>query len=358
VEPVTLTVDADAAVRRTVEAFRRGERDLTGLDLYYELERETALLEFHTMLRAGPQNRDPSGLQQSYGEHNRLLMFGLDRLVAGDVPWFRMRVDPADPVTDDELEQMVTRVAGLPLSRDALLALWVGGALHDCGMLCGRGAQVDVEDGIVLAEDVIAALCPVAHRPLARFALHHHDYIKDVFLGEVPAAIVADELDELDPETAGSALAALGMVQIAGAASLGEGRLSAFRLAVFHQCFDGTALDDRSAATRAGRLLAAEPERGWADPAIRTEPTLASEPVGELLAGVPVHGWHRALRRASTAAAAEVRVPILAALAAHVADEAARDGAPVDAVVMTTADLDAPMRVETALSGRRLLVVG
>ena len=56
--------------------------DLTGLELYYALERSTPLLQFHAILRDGPQNRDGSGLQQSYGDHNRLLMLGLDKLLA------------------------------------------------------------------------------------------------------------------------------------------------------------------------------------------------------------------------------------------------------------------------------------
>ena len=76
--------------------------------------------------------------------------------------------------------------------------------------------------------------------------IRHHDYIKDVFLGEVPAAAVAQELETLDETLRRTVLAALGLVQIAGAASLGVGRLTAFRVRVFHRCLDGTALDDRS----------------------------------------------------------------------------------------------------------------
>ena len=73
------------------------------------------------------------------------------------------------------------------MPRETLVALWLAAALHDCGMLCGRGAYVDVEDGVVLSRPIIDALCPEDLHDLATFVLHHHDYIKGVFLGEVSA---------------------------------------------------------------------------------------------------------------------------------------------------------------------------
>jgi hypothetical protein len=55
-------------------------RPLSGLQFYYFLEAATPLLEFHTMLRRGLQNRMRSVLAQPYGDQNRLLLLGLDRL--------------------------------------------------------------------------------------------------------------------------------------------------------------------------------------------------------------------------------------------------------------------------------------
>src|SRR5262245_30391417 len=144
----------DAHVRPTVEAFCRGDTTLSGLALYYELERATPLLEFHTMLRDGPRNLDANGLQQSYGDHNRLLMLGLDKLLHGDLEWYRRRVDADDPPTDADLAEVVDTASRVNISRDALVALWLAGALHDCGMLAGRGPAVDVEDGVVLASEI------------------------------------------------------------------------------------------------------------------------------------------------------------------------------------------------------------
>jgi hypothetical protein len=224
IEPV-VRLDDPVPLRRAIDAYLDGSAELTGLDLYYELERTTSLLTFHTMLRTGPRNRARSGLQQSYGDHNRLLMLALDRLVAGDLEWFRARIDADDPVDDDALTRCLERVVALRVPRDQLVALWLGAALHDCGMLCGRGASVDVEDGVVLSRPLIDAVCPEPVRDLARFVLHHHDYIKDVFRGEVPAALVAGEHDALPAELRPVGLAGLGLVQVAGSASLGEGRL-------------------------------------------------------------------------------------------------------------------------------------
>jgi hypothetical protein len=63
----------------------------------------TPLLGYHTILRDGPRNRSRDGLQQSYGDHNRLLMLGLDRLLAGDVEWYEDRLDPESPPDHDAL---------------------------------------------------------------------------------------------------------------------------------------------------------------------------------------------------------------------------------------------------------------
>jgi hypothetical protein len=330
-------------LRDRIDAYLDGRGELTGLDLYYELERSTSLLEFHTMWRGGPRNRSRDGLQQSYGDHNRLLMLGLDKLVEGDVEWFRDRVDPDDPVCDDALARCVRAVADLRLACDVLVALWLGAALHDCGMLCGHGALVDVEDGVVLSRPVIDALCPAPQRDLAMFVLHYHDYIKGVFLGEVPAELVARDLAALPAAQRPVGLAALGLVQVAGAASLGEGRLGAFRVEIFDQCLAGTALDDRSPATRWRRLLGV----GAGEP----DPELA-----HFIDNVAVHGW----ARAAAPLAPDDRATTLAALAARHAESTAdhvvfADRHPTWSTPPSPARIEA--RVETTLSGVSVLVV-
>ena len=62
-----ISLDDPQPVRELIDGYLDGRDELTGLDLYYALERSTSLLTFHTMLRGGPRNRARSGLQQSYG---------------------------------------------------------------------------------------------------------------------------------------------------------------------------------------------------------------------------------------------------------------------------------------------------
>ena len=231
-----------------------------------------------------------------------------------------------------------------------MVALWLAGSLHDCGMLAGRGAAVDVEDGVVIGGDVIDALCPGDLVELATFALRHHDYIKDVFLGEVPAALVADELDTLDDTLRPVVLAVLGLVQVAGAASLGIGRLTAFRSRIFHGCIDGTASTIGRAASRLTRLLSPVP--ATSDVATGSDRVDANRaglgPVERFLDRVPVHRWHRVLAKVD----ADQRLETLSALSAKWAPSTA------DRVVLMGPHLERPARVETALNGSRLLIVG
>jgi hypothetical protein len=361
VEHVAIIVDDHDAIAATIDGFLSGEQPLTGLELYYALERATPLLGFHAMIRKGPLNLAANGLQQSYGDHNRLLMLGLDKLVAGDLDWYRGRLDGAGDVTDDELRACFATVAGLGLTRDVLLALWLAAALHDCGMLCGRGSSVDVEDGVALSRDVIEALCPEPMRPLAYFVIRHHDYIKDVFLGEVRAGFVADELEQLDASMQPVALAALGVVQVVGAASLGEGRLGSFRLDIFQRCTEGDALDDRSTASRLGRLLEPTPRADAPSPEDATArlAALGDEQrarVERFLASTALHGW----QRASADVDRDDRMPILLEVVELC------DTDPTDHVVVegTTGRSDAAglrararMETVTALNGSRVLLL-
>jgi hypothetical protein len=298
-----LLVSDPEALRDIVAGHLSSARPVgSGLELYYALERTTSLLEFHTMLREGERNRTRDGLQQSYGDHNRLLMLALDRLLAGDVGWLRNRVAVDATVDEASLRSCALTAGGLDLTPEVELAVWLGAALHDCGVLRGQGAHVDVEDGLALAQGLLEELCPPSTRPLAAFALRHHDYVKDAFLGEAPVSAIADDLDALEPEVRPVALMALGLIQVAGASSLGEGRLTQFRLDIFHACADGTAVADRAPELRLARLLAPSPDarppgvRGAdvhaARGALRGVVGRERDDLDALLDRVFVHGWH------------------------------------------------------------------
>jgi len=290
---ITLDRQRAAGLRDDVCSFLTGERPLTGLELYYLLEAATSLREFHTMLRGGKQNLMRSGLQQSYGDHNRVLLLGLDRLTAGDVAWFRDRVTDGDVIDGDSLAACVAAVRALDLPADVCVALWLGAALHDCGMLGGRSMGVDVEDGVDLARDLVEELCPERTQSLALFAVRNHDYVKDMFRGEVPVQFIADQVDDLEPDLRPVAVATLGMIQVAGAASLGEGRLSSFRLTLFERCLAGTVFADASPAVRLQRLLGTGGESTTA-PVVDALASSRAADWREFLDAVPTHGWHRA----------------------------------------------------------------
>ena len=140
-----------------------------------------------------------------------------------------------------------------------------------------------------MSRAVFDELCPPEYRDLGEFALRHHDYIKDVFLGEMPAAPSAGALDALPSEQRAIGYAALGCIQVAGAASLGVGRLTAFRVAIFDVCVHGDPLADQRAATRLARLCTPDPERT----PTRDDVDVAPSP-GEvdLLDQLGLHGWH------------------------------------------------------------------
>ena len=303
----------DVVARHLAGQAQRG----SGLGFYYELERCSSLLEFHTMLRGGPRNRTHDGLQQSYGDHNRLLMHALDRLLAGDLEWLRSRVTAGTSIDEESLRSCAITASELTLTPEEELALWFGAALHDCGMLCSRQTHVDVEDGVVLAGPLLDEYCPAATRSVAEFTLHHHDYVKDAFLGEAPVRAIADDLAALDPELRTLAMVALGLVQVAGASSLGEGRLDDVRLEIFHACVTGDAFVDLSRELRLARLLMrapAEHHPGPTVPDIATASALAPhvrEELGGLLDDVFLHGWHDCTRHAPP----EVRVELLCRLA-------------------------------------------
>jgi hypothetical protein len=134
------------------------------------------------------------------------------------------------------------------------------------------------------------------------------------------------------------------MIQVAGAASLGTGRLTAYRMEIFRRCADGTALDHRSPGLRLARLLRPG-ETEHVEVAIDAPPALVP-----LLERAALHGWHRAAagldergRRAALAAIAE----------RWTAD-------PIERIVLTGPESihpSAAARRETTLSGTEVLVL-
>ena len=194
------------------------------------------------------------------------------------------------------------------MSNDTRLALWVAAAMHDFGMFQPTQRGLDVENAIPLCRPILDALCAPSLRPLVEFAIRNHDFIKDVYSGEVPATFVAQQVAWLPTALRPTALASLGMIQVAGAASLGEGRLSRARIEICRRCFDGTVVADLSVETRLARLLAdegfaiSEPSRQAASTWLEGLEPEVRERVVSFLDTVLLHGWHRVRDTAGEAA--------------------------------------------------------
>jgi hypothetical protein len=109
----------------------------------------------------------------------------------------------------------------------------------------------------------------------------------------VPAQFIADQVDDLAPGLRPVAVAALGMIQVAGAASLGEGRLSSFRVMLFERCLADTVFADASPAVRLQRLLGDGGE-STTPPVVDALASSRAAAWREFLDAVPTHGWHRA----------------------------------------------------------------
>jgi hypothetical protein len=333
----SLAVDS---VNDRIDRFIDSDEPLTGTELYDLLESVTPLSQLRQIFRQGDRNRLTDGTQQSYAQHNRMLLLGLDRLFEGDLSWYMTRVAEPETVTQQALLECFEVVRAAELTRGARVAVWVAAALHDCGMLVETETGVDVEDGVVVAAEVVDNLCPSEVRDLTLFAIRHHDYIKDVFTGEAPASTVSSDLTGLPIAQRGVAMLALGMIQVAGAASLGEGRLNEFRMKIFASCSRGTALNDTTSRTRLERLGV-------------PCPVDLSQPLQGLIENVPVHGWHRAWESAPE----EDRRPVLERLADVWAD--------IDSqhiVLGPTFDTAAPggwtVRERRLLNGARVAVIG
>jgi hypothetical protein len=229
-------------------------------------------------------------------------------------------------------------------------------------MLRGGPPDIDVEDGVELSRDILDALCPPDLTDLARFAIRNHDYIRNVFTGEVAVGFITDQIDKLDESLRALAIGALGLIQVAGAASLGEGRLSTFRVSILEACFEGRALNDRSPMRRLGRLLRSDEESTEApdtDGATRAFTTLSTDARTDLLAildRVSLFGWHK-WRRRHEATTPLRAVSMLASIAAAWRETVA------DHVVIAprgddTVDLREPTQLLRLANGSMALVLG
>jgi hypothetical protein len=72
-------------VRVQIFKFKAGQGLMTGLQLHYHFELSNPLILLNVVLRKGIRNRLSNGLQQTYADHTRLLLHGIDMLEAGAI---------------------------------------------------------------------------------------------------------------------------------------------------------------------------------------------------------------------------------------------------------------------------------
>jgi hypothetical protein len=244
-----------ADLKTMVDAYIAGTRDLSAMEFYLEFEQACALVLFHTLPRRGERNKHANGLQQTYGDHIRLMMLGFDKFDESDMDWVMTRrwMDPIS-IERPELEESVQRYLDLKFSRSEKVAVWITSALHDYGKIFRRGYGLDAEDAAPLCEDLVEALAPDGMSELIHYGIRNHDLIEYTISGDTPASFITAPLMDVPESVRDRAMPMLGIIQHIGAASLGEGRLSGAKLEIYNACCDGSIVADGSIAARLARL--------------------------------------------------------------------------------------------------------
>ena len=245
-----------AQLRTTLDQYVAGDIDLRAVDFYYRLERCTPLMLFHMFPRKGQRNQHRNGLQQSYGDHIRLLMYGFDVMDNADLDWLLQRrwESPVD-VDEKDLKDCIGAYNQLNLSRTDRASMWIAGALHDYGKIHRRGFGLDAEDAEPLCNVLLDELCDPALHDFIVFGIRNHDLIEYVVTGETPTSFIARAVEELPQTTRRLAMPLLGIIQLTGAASLGEGRITRTKVDIYNNCLDSEIIADQSVEARLGRLF-------------------------------------------------------------------------------------------------------
>src|ERR1700685_2501749 len=79
--------DVVSEVGELGRSFIQGGQRLSAVEVCLHLEKCTPLLLFHLLPRKGTRNQLRSGLQQSYGDHIRVLSRAIEVLAACDAKW-------------------------------------------------------------------------------------------------------------------------------------------------------------------------------------------------------------------------------------------------------------------------------
>jgi hypothetical protein len=288
-----------ANLKKRVDEYIAGQRELTAMEFYLAFEQASALMLFHAFPRAGERNRHANGLQQTYGDHIRLMMLGFDMLDRSDIGWLMERRwrNPID-VEQPQFEDSIKRYHDLNLSRSEPVAIWTASALHDYAKIYRRGYGLDAEDAVPLCDKLIEVLSPDGMVEFIRYGIRNHDLIEHTVTGDTPARFIKEPIETLPEGVRTRALPMLALIQHIGAASLGDGRISKSKLDIYNACLSGDIVADESVEARLGRFLFGPQAVPDASAKARAGAVLAGLNAADrtlltkLLDGTPVLGWN------------------------------------------------------------------
>lgn len=245
-------------LKSKVNAYVKGENDLSGLEFYKLLEFGTYQVLFHTIERKRERNRLNNGLQQTYGDHIKIFLFGLDKLKERNLDWFRSRIVKDEQIEDAEIMRFFDSFELEKKDRRLEIALWIATAFHDYGKLLGKKYGLDAEDSESLAGPIIEALLESQFQEFTKYLIRNHDSIEYIFNGESPVQVLLNELKQIDSELQSEAVKMLGIIQLVGASSLGEGRITERKFTIYNNCSKDYLEANKDPKIRLYRLLYGE----------------------------------------------------------------------------------------------------
>jgi hypothetical protein len=145
-----------------------------------DFEGSSLLFLMNLIQRKNYRNRYATGMQQSYGDHNRLMMLGIDRLTTGDWNWFLSRSLFFKEMFVGYLQNYVTSIR-TRLSEDACLRKLaiLAASFHDYGKLYRRRYGLDSYDAGFLMQEILSKICATSEETAATiFCIRNHDIVE------------------------------------------------------------------------------------------------------------------------------------------------------------------------------------
>jgi hypothetical protein len=260
----------------------------------YSLEEATPLVLLNLIRRRGDRNQLRSGLQQTYGDHTRMLCHSIDKMLMGDVDWLWDRVWQPSDIAYQEIVERVEQIQAIEMTKTDRMKLWIAAALHDYGKLYGRRDGLDPEDAATLVKPIISPWLTETDVQDIQYIIRNHDAVEYVRTGETATSTIANRPNR-QPLRVSLLNAYLALIQFCGAASLGEGRIVPSKVDIFDRCLSNQNALPTNTLLRLGLLCGPsdDPIHGFRS-AMLYEPYSTidvSNALSGLLESASLHGW-------------------------------------------------------------------